>query len=189
MEDHRAQSGDSVPQYLIAAYVDSLQSAFTVLKQRLRPDFRGVGNHEPERWEACARLLHAAGLDPFAFMQFSFDTFAAFSHDVFPRMVLSPNMVERFKEEAPAREEKIELICRIQAEYLKRALDSGSTLEEELLNKNTTYSALFRFAVAWSQKKYELASRFRADAQRMLTFEPLYKKFLGKWLPEEMLNG
>ena len=174
---------------LLALYIEALKEAFTTLKRRYRSDFQSVGRRDDPRWRQCAQLLLEKGIDPFAYMNFVFDSMTKFNHDVFPTTAVSPAMAARYEEERPARETQVRLIVKLQAEELKRRIDNGESLPEVLEDPLAQLSAVMRFAAAWSEKRFDLAAKFREDAERMLAFEPLYRKLLADWLPEELSNA
>lgn len=182
--DHATDA--SVHEPVIAAYMDAMKDAFTQLKRRYRPAFVGVGNHEDRLWRAAAVMLHEQGLDPYSYMQFAFLLFSGNTDDVFPRMVTSPKVITRYIEERPARKAELEIILRSQATYMKTRLDSNVPLDAILLDTLAPLSAVFRFAIAFVEKREDLMAKFKKDAEKMVLFEPLYAALLGDWLPDDV---
>jgi hypothetical protein len=181
-------AGNSVPRYLLDAYVDALKEALLMKRRRYRPEIRQTPKYD-NLWTRAALILIDNKCDPFRFINFAFDMFIDKHDDVYPTMVVSDYCMARFIEENPKYEHQLKLRVKLQAEYVKHRLDSGETLDEILLDEDSSLSSLFKFALAYSEKRQDLAERFRAAAVELLFFEPLYKTILGSWLPKELCDG
>jgi hypothetical protein len=169
----------------LAAYVDALTNAYLQLRQRVQPSQVSV---PAEVVEPVAKVLLDRKADPYAFVAFAYDRCFLHTINVYPNMVFSLMVVQLFFEEAPQREDEIALVLKLQAQYVQDRLDNGEHLKDILSDRLFPLSSVFRFASAWSSGNKELAAIFEKDARRMLLFEPLYKKYLGALLPEEMLR-
>lgn len=172
----------------VEAYVAALKDAYVTLRRRYRPDYSGRFTSSPDSWVRCAQVLVANDLDPYAFAQYVFDWIAESAGDVYENQITSLRLAESFRQERPKLAERTNLRVRLEADELSMLTKTGYSLEEALTNPCSQISPVFAFAAAWSEKKFDLAERFRADAKAMILFEPLYAKLLGQWLPEDMKN-
>jgi hypothetical protein len=179
-----AAGNRTVKGYAVIACICALKEAFVGIQRRYRPDIRRAGGDDL-KWRNTAFLLLANECNPFAYMSFAFD---ACSHlgTVYPNMVTTGHMVQKYVMERPDIESDLKLLIKLQADSISHLLKRGRSLEEVLLDTTLELSAVFRFALAWSENRHDIAARFREAAQRMLTFQPLYKQLLAKWLPEEL---
>lgn len=178
-----------------AIYVDALVDAYTQMRRRYRPDYKGhVGAENRCRVHRIAQLIMKEELDPYAFMLFAFDRCAVHSDDVYIPMVFSEQAVDLYRQAHHAdlvdndRMAELKLLLRLQSDTIIRRLWRGDTLQEILTDDLEGLSAVFRFASAWGFGERELAERFRSDAKRMLMFDPCYRKLLKGLLPEDMLH-
>jgi hypothetical protein len=77
-------------------------------------------------------------------------------------------------------------LVRLQAESVKVKTENGWKLDEIFDDPTSELSPIFCFAVAWSEGRQDLAEKLRPAAERVLLFEPEYKRLLKDWLPKEM---
>lgn len=167
-------------------YVDRLKRAYTMLRARWHPGYRGPGGTQQARWEDAAEFLQRNKADPFQFMQFVFDRFIPKAGDVYINWATSTSIVREFLKELPRIKEDAQRRVVLQANLIKDRIANGETLDTILLDPHAELSSIFRFAAAWSVGRKDLAERFRERAQRILTFEPHYATLLSQWLPPSM---
>lgn len=177
-------SGKQIPGYLLDAYIDALKEALLLKRRRYRPELRKTEKHDA-LWRRAALFLIDQECDPFRYIEWAFAQFISKHDDVYPGMVTADWCLSKFVQEAPSHEHELGLRVKLAAEHVKFRIQKGATLEEVLTDPSAPLSPVFRFALAWSEKRYELAERLREDAQEALFFEPGYKKILSAWLPEE----
>ncbi len=165
------------------AGVVALKRSYVMLQKRYRPDIKHAGGDE-SRWQAAAKMLLANSCDPYGYMAYAFEIFIQ-KGTVVPNMVTSLKIVERYVLEKPDLDAELELLIQLQANLVQTYLRNGVSLPEILGNTKLEMSAVFRYALAYSEKLYDLAVRFEEDAKRMLVFKPAYRHILAKWLPAE----
>ena len=184
----RTPQGKEVPRYLVDAFVDALKEALLAKRRRYRPELRSTNKFD-DMMKRTALVLIDHECDPFRFVNYVFDLFIEKHDDVYPNMLCSDWAIGKFLSESPKFEHQVELTVKLMADHVKTRLGRGDTFDEVLTDAHAPLSALFRFALAHSEKRPDLADRFRRAAEEQLFFEPLYRKFLGKWLPEGFGNG
>jgi hypothetical protein len=72
---------------------------------------------------------------------------------------------------------------------VKYRRNNGDSLAEIIVDDRSPLSALFKYALLYSENRPDLAEGFKDAAKEQLFFEPLYAKYLGQWLPKEFVNG
>lgn len=184
----RTPKGKEVPRYLLNAYVDALKEALLLRRRRYRPNLRATDKHD-HILEGVAGVLIDNDCDPFRYVNYVFDLFISKHDDVYPNMLASSWAINKFLEDLPNFEHQVELRVRLMADHVKSRLDRGESLEAIMADQHSPLTALFKFALAMSLNRSDVAEQFKAAAKDQLFFEPLYKKFLGQWLPEEFVNG
>jgi len=184
----RTSSGRIVPRYLLSAYVDALKEALFARRRRYRPEL-WLTNKFDDVMEQTALVLIDNNCDPFRFVNYVFDLFIEKHDDVYPNMLCSSWAISKFLEANPKFEHQLELKVRLMADHVKTRLERGETLDEIVTDEHAPLTALFVFALVHSEKRADLAGRFSQAAEEQLFFEPLYRKFLGQWLPEGFGNG
>ena len=182
-DTYRTPSGREVPIYLLAAYVDSLKEALLMKRRRYRPELRAT-NRFDDMFERAALVLIDHKCDPFRFVNYAFELFIEKHDDVYPNMLCSDWALSKFIAENPKFEHQLELRVQLMADHVKARLNRGESLDEIVTDEHAPLTSLFKFALAHSEKRPDLAERFRRAAEEQLFFEPLYRKFLGQWLPE-----
>ena len=87
------------------------------------------------------------------------------------------------------REAQLKLVLQLQAAQVKQRLESGELLRDILLSPSSELGVVFRAAAANAYGLPDLVDLFREDARKMLMFKPAYKKYLGSWLPKDLLDA
>ena len=169
----------------VAACVNALKDAYVRLRSRYRPDVLSVSSEYDEKFTRVAEELLEAGASPYAYVKYVFEQICKNYPDVYPNMVTSLKLVNRFMGTLGARQAKIREIVRSQAELVKYQLDSGRDLREVLLDPHLEVNAAFRYALACSVNYDDVAARFKQQAEDLMLFEPRYRAELQKWLPEK----
>jgi hypothetical protein len=181
-------SGRVVPMYLLFAYVDSLKEALLLRRRRYRPGLL-LTNEFDEMMKRTALVLIDHNCDPFRYVNYVFNLFIDKHDDVYPTMLCSAWAINKFLEANLNFEHQLELSVKLMADHVKIRMERGDTFDEIVTDEHAPLTALFRFALAHSEKRADLAERFKKAAEEQLFFEPLYRKFLGQWLPEGFGNG
>lgn len=170
----------------IDKYVESLKDAYTRLRRRWRPDYRGPSSSDHEKWHAAARSLSELKLDPYAYIRFVFDQMTPMHPDVYVNMATSPKMIQVFISEQHRLREDATRLAALQSDQLKHKLQNGWDLRRILTDPYSEFTPLFAFAVAWSEGLRDIAASLREEAEKELLFQPVYKELLAEWLPAEM---
>ncbi len=177
---------EKLKEEILDLYVDCLKAAYTQLRRRIIPEFKGPGSRLDHKWRHLAQVLSAESMDPYAYVRFAFERFLSGNPDVYVEVITSPKMANEFIKERPKIKEEIRQSVATQAEKLRQRLAAGFSLEKLLTDEHIGFSPVFRFATAWSEKKFDIAERYKADAMRQLNFEPLYRELFKPWLPKEL---
>jgi len=183
---------DRVPAEVIAKYTARLQEAYRDLQRRcLRTNAAAEFScHASDpRWERLAEELAKQQADPCAYVRFVFNIMLPVTHSIQPNMVTSGKLLSQFLEQQPIRREELRLMVCLQTEHVRARLQQGEPLETILLDTSAPLSAVFRYVMARSEKRWDLSKRFEEAAKSMLLFEPYYKELLGAWLPEGLRHG
>lgn len=188
-QTYQLVNGREVTGAQVLAYIQELKEHYLILRRRIWPSLARVSSHEDHLWLRAALKLLAAEAPPANYLQYVFERASAFSADVWPRMVTSDNFVEQYIAQRPDQRAALEQLIKLQAEQVQVQRQSGRSLEQVLLDPVLPLSAIFRFALAWSEGRLELAQRFRGPAEEMLVREPHYRQLLAKWLPEDLQHG
>ena len=165
-------------------FVSTLQRAYTFLRSRRRPDYRGPGARHRDKWDTLAVFLADHQADPYAYAQFVFQKFCF--GDIYETVFTSLKVANQFLDELPKIHKNIELSIRLQAQKIKQRLDSGLTIDAVLLNEFNEITPIFSYASALSVGRKDLAENFRERAERQILFEPFLRVLLKDWLPPSM---
>lgn len=172
---------------LLSACAGALKDAYQAKMRMLEPEFQLFSGPEAElKWEALAKRLIDARLDPFGYVQYCFDFCGEHLDGFYVPVVISARMVERYKARLPEHEAELAESVKYQFEHVTGRLDRGESVTAILTDPHAPVNVAVRFAMASALQDAELAARFKPDAVYLLTFEPHLKKLLGKWLPEEL---
>jgi len=173
----------------LSEYIAAVKHAYRMLRTRYRngQEFSFRYGDEP-RWVETARALAAQGGNPYGYVKFVFERCLLIAGDVFPNQVNSPRMIREYFHCRPERVQRLELLVKLQAESMKVKIGNGWKLEDIFDDPGSELSPIFCFAVAWSEGRKDLAEKLRPAAERVLLFEPEYKRILKAWLPEEMVE-
>lgn len=186
--DDKIATAENIHEQLIQAYVECLKTAYSQLRKRWRPDYRGVGDATDHRFRAIAEILASKSMDPYAYVQYVFEHITPTHPDVHVNQVTSVMLATKYLEYRPIQEAKIRRGVYLNADKLKTRIGEGYTLEQALSDPYNHFTPVFAYAMACSKNDKELAAKFKDDAIEMLQFEPLYTELLGKWLPVEGLS-
>jgi hypothetical protein len=181
--------GSRCDERTLTLYIDQLKDAYVRARRFRDPRFRKPSPKHEHFWSQAAKLLCEGGGNPYAFIRWSYDGCAKAVGEGYVNAVTSPKRIAVFLNDRPRQLQQLKLLVFLQADTMKARVNVGESVEEVLTDKRAPLSAIFRFAAAWSSRRFELAAKFRREAERMLLFEPAYKDLLGKYLPEEMLDG
>jgi hypothetical protein len=172
---------------MMSEFVGALKDAYEI-KMRLIDDtfkLRSTEAYEA-KWTELAETLHTNGLDPFSYIQFVFDFCGEKLDGFYLNLVLSSKMVSKFKAQLPKHNAALKVSMKLQVDHVESRLKGGDTIEQVLADDYAPVNAALRFALAWSEKKYELAEPFRGAAEIVMTFEPYIRQLLNPWLPDDM---
>lgn len=172
----------------LAHYERAVLDAFTRLWRRYQPNKPTIPSTVNKGIDRLAAELMRLKINPYNYVQCIFEHHARFTGAVSFNMISSPASIQRYLEVRPEREAEIGVLVRIQTSKVEDLLSSGRSLREILTDYNEPLSAIYRYALANSTGEHDLCAIFKEDAERMLMFEPLYKKLLAPLLPKEMLD-
>lgn len=169
-------------------YSKAITDAFTRLWRRYRPEMHRVPSSTEQAITQLANELHRLQINPHNYVQFVFEYHARFTGSVCFNMIASPKSIAHYLEVRPEREQELAVLIKVQTGKVEDLLSSGKTLRDILTDYTQPLSAVYRYALANSTGEFDLCEIFKEDAERMLLFEPLYAKLLGRLLPKEMLD-
>ena len=170
----------------LEVYYDALREAYLMMRRRVRHEPFRFRNQDDDRWIEAARLLMEGRGDPFSYVKFVFDRYLKTIGDIWVNHLTSPRTINEYFKDREEIIKKLELTVSIMAEGVKVRVTNGWSLEEILEDKRRELSSVFKFALAWSEGRKDLAENFRAAAERAVLFEPELKRILGKWLPPDL---
>ena len=171
---------------LVDAMVICLKDAYAKMRRRWRPDFRGVPERHDKQLRPVAEILVKANGNPYGYVHYLFDLLTRNNPDVYINQLSSKTLACEYLSQRPNERRRLELQTYLMANAVKTKLANGFPLEFVVTSEFMELTPIFRYAVAISNNRPDLASRYEDDAKRMLEFEPMYKELLGEWLPEEM---
>lgn len=171
-------------QELRGLYLEALRDAYLKLRRRWVPEMHAVSHSHDEKFHRLGQLLFEHNLDPYRYMKYAFEFFAKFAADIYPDMVCSPKVVDKFMSLKNEMDNDVQLMVQLQRAKVENRLRIGDTLDEVLLDTHEHLSAVFRYAVACAMCRPDLAIQFKAQALEMLLFEPLYGELLKDLLPQ-----
>ena len=189
MANKAVEPTNGVSDDLVSAYFDALKDAYVRLRQRWRPEFHKVAKEYDPLFLSAARKLAELNLCPYEYTHYVFDIMTKNHDDVFPAMITSLKLVRKFADEKPELDDRLQLLLQLQASNVKERMAGGEKLRDILLSPTSELSVVFRIAAANAYGLPDLVERFWADAKQMLIFKPAYKKYLGNWLPKELMNA
>ncbi len=171
---------------LVDAYVECLKDAYVKMRRRWRPEFRGVPERHDKQLRPVAQILAQVTANPYSYVHFLFDLLTKGNPDVYINQLCSKTLACEYLSQRPNEEQRIKLNIFLMANAVKSKIDNGFPLEFVITSEFMELTPVFRYAVAVSNNRPDLAARYEQDARRMLEFEPLYKELLAEWLPEEI---
>ena len=192
MADTADKSVRVITDKLVQAFYDAFIEAYINYRKRWRPDlYHGHGLPQPLEkmfWQA-ARELAIHDIDPYEYVNYVCEEVTKAHDDVYPNVMASRIWIKKFLDTKDEREAQLKLVLQLQAAQVKQRLESGELLRDILLSPSSELGVVFRAAAANAYGLPDLVDLFREDARKMLMFKPAYKKYLGSWLPKDLLDA
>lgn len=178
-------SGDS-RQVEVRQYIAALQQAYTELRKVLIGKDTYFSVAEDVKWKPIAKILCEQGGDPYAYIRYVFDSLVRYKGDVFPNMITSVARVWEFIGTRAERLKDLTILMGLQTDAIRTRIKNGWSLDDIFEDPTIGLSPAVRFALAWSEKRFDLAEEWRERAREQIRFEPAYRELLRAWLPEEL---
>jgi hypothetical protein len=163
-----------------------LRDTYMTLRRLAQPRYRGNPDDE-KHWKHLAKQVIAHNLDGGHYIRWIYDFYTTLRPMTYPRQIASPKSVQIYMQKAsyrPAdRMRDLQVKIDVQFEIVRQRAALGTTLPAILADTSLEIGAVVRYVLAHNGGYADLASGFRAEAERAIGFEPLYKQILGDKLP------
>lgn len=145
-------------------------------------------NHRDDvHWTNLAKLLIDRNIDGIHYVNWIYDFYTFTRPAAYPRQITSTKSVRIYMEKAsykPAqREQEVCVNLNIQFEVVRQRLSFGEDLRTILSDESLELGAVVRYVLSHHGDFTDLASGFRAEAEREVRLNPYYKKIMGDKLP------
>lgn len=152
-----------------------------------QPHYQVVKKDEA-RWVSLAKMLIARGLDGGHYVKWMYDFYTTLRPVAYPKQIASPKSLQIYLQRASynpsERLATLRVKVDIQLEVVRQQLSLGRTLRAILEDTSLEIGPVIRYVLAHRGGLADLACGFRAEAERAIGLEPLYKTVLGDKLPE-----
>jgi len=165
-----------------------MRDIYTSTCRLTRPKYR-VNPNDEKYWTQLAKSLIDKGLDGAHYVRWIYDFYTTTRPTAYPRQIASPKSVQIYLQNATHKAEdrrrQLQVKLDIQLGIVRQRTSLGWSLDSILADPTLEIGTVVRYVLAHHGGLTDLASGLRADAERAIGDEPLYKAILGDMLPLE----